>query len=396
LSEDPSRSSGQEILDRIQFEAQRRAARAQRILPVVRRLLGIERRGGGELSIHPLGSHTISRVREHEKDAFARSVSGGSACLLNAFIKGGWSSPDLVATLQSLHDFDRVLQRSYKLFDPIAPLVMRIRERREPASNIHETSLHYDLDPEFFSRSLGDSMIYSALRGRPEDWRQIYRETLATLTNATGTTHPKVLDLGCGWGAFGESALQFGAQSYCGVTASRVQAEYARGRLPNSADIRVADIHDSKSWGVDADIVVLLESIEHTSPGGQVRLFHELIARFPGAAVLVQATCLPPGAPRIREGRRTITNSVIFPGPGGLVSIGYYIRSLTQAGYKVDQVIDLSGDYFSGMRQWFDNLSATIGSAPSDLEKLWLFYLAGITAANSQRNTSAYQILAVP
>jgi cyclopropane-fatty-acyl-phospholipid synthase len=129
---------------------------------------------------------------------------------------------------------------------------------------------HYKVPSAFFAQVLGPHLKYSA--GWWPDGVQSLSEAehrmLALTTNRAGIEDgDTVLDLGCGWGAFGlHAAAAFPRSRIVAVSNSRSQAEFirARARERQLANIEVitADINTFEP-GCTFDRIVSVEMLEH-------------------------------------------------------------------------------------------------------------------------------------
>jgi cyclopropane-fatty-acyl-phospholipid synthase len=180
---------------------------------------------------------------------------------------------------------------------------------------------HYDVSNEFFALFLDRSMTYSCA---------IFSRGAATLEEARAAKHElvcqklllkpgqRVLDVGCGWGAFARHAASRHGVEVVGITLSPAQAALARGRaaaagLADRIDIRVMDYRELRGGRFDA--IASVGMVEHVGasridryaarlaallgPGG--RLLNHGIARLrhtdPDVSVFTHRFVFPDGWP---------------------------------------------------------------------------------------------------
>src|SRR5262249_23434770 len=128
---------------------------------------------------------------------------------------------------------------------------------------------HYNLSNEYFSLFLDESMTYSCAvwsRGATtlEEAQFAKRELVCTKLELQ--PGDRVLDVGCGWGAFAiHAATEHGAH-VTGITLSEPQAELARERaaaagVADQVDIRVMDYREIA--GETFDAIASIGMVEH-------------------------------------------------------------------------------------------------------------------------------------
>ena len=150
-----------------------------------------------------------------------------------------------------------------------APLALlhlkaRIQNRQNLRLAKQTVATHYDLPVEIF-----EATFDARLTGSCAYWKDTttlddaQTAKLDLVCRKIGLTRgARILDIGCGWGAFmGYAAQQYGAECV-GVTISPVQVEYARKRYAGlSVDPRLMDYR--RFDGPKADHVVSMGMFEH-------------------------------------------------------------------------------------------------------------------------------------
>ena len=154
-----------------------------------------------------------ARLTIHSWRLFARLAFGWDIGFAEAYIAGEWSSPNLVALLQS-----RVLQPRHDgqahLFQETRVLASELRHalnrntRRGSRRNI---AAHYDLGNEFYAQWLDAGMTYSAglfssADQTLEEAQDAKMDRVLNLLDLNGGE--SVLEIGCGWGGLAERLLE--------------------------------------------------------------------------------------------------------------------------------------------------------------------------------------------
>ncbi len=128
---------------------------------------------------------------------------------------------------------------------------------------------HYDVSNEFFELFLDQSMTYSCAifsRGAKTLEEAQYAKLDLVCTKLTLKEGERVLDVGCGWGAFVIHAAKHYGVNAVGITLSPPQAELARRRiaeagLSDKVEVRVADYRDVHGERYDA--IASIGMVEH-------------------------------------------------------------------------------------------------------------------------------------
>jgi cyclopropane-fatty-acyl-phospholipid synthase len=153
---------------------------------------------------------------------------------------------------------------------PAAELVLsgRRHSRERDAEAVRH---HYDVSNEFFALFLDESMTYSCAfwAEGAKTLEEAQEEKLDTVARKLALMEgDRVLDVGCGWGAFPlRAATKYGA-SVVGITLSPPQAEKARQRaeeagVADKVEIRVMDYRELAGTGEHFDAIASIGMVEH-------------------------------------------------------------------------------------------------------------------------------------
>ncbi|MCE8469615.1 class I SAM-dependent methyltransferase, partial [Rhodovulum sulfidophilum] len=174
------------------------------------------------------GAGPVAQLDIHDGDVFARLIREGDLGFCEAYVEGGWSTPDLMAFMDLVHaDND-------ELFDGFPGLgLLRAYERlrfwlqsnskTQARKNI---SHHYDLGNEFYGLWLDETMTYSSalFRTGQESLEAAQELKYAAMVDQMGVAPgDHVLEIGCGWGGFAEYAAGQRGLKVTGLTISREQ-----------------------------------------------------------------------------------------------------------------------------------------------------------------------------
>jgi len=266
---------------------------------------------------------------------------------------------------------------------------------------------HYDVGNEFYELVLGPTMVYSCAYFDQEpgpafglDEAQLAKCDLVSrkLGLKPGM---RVLDVGCGWGAFVcNAARDYGVEAV-GITLSQEQADYARHRaiaegVADRVEIRVQDYRDVHDGPFDA--IASIGMAEHVGlamlPTYSANLFALLS---PGGRLLNHAISRRPGPPE-RFSRTSFIDRYVFP-DGELEPMSVMVGALEEAGFEVRDVESLREHYALTLRAWVANLEANweraVELSSSGRARVWRLYMAGSALAFEGNRLGVNQVLAV-
>jgi cyclopropane-fatty-acyl-phospholipid synthase len=262
---------------------------------------------------------------------------------------------------------------------------------------------HYDVSNEFFELFLDKSMTYSCAifsRGA-KTLEEAQHEKLDLVCKKLALKEgERVLDVGCGWGAFViHAAREYGVKAV-GITLSPPQAELARRRiaeagLSDRVEVRVADYRDV--YGERYDAIASIGMVEHVGDsqideyacklrallGEDGRLLNHGIAHLPHDLGY----------------HGDFTQRYVFPDSDPL-HLSRVQLALERAGFVTEHVEGFGQDYQDTLGEWIKRLDENLERAEriADPERLrvWRLYLRSARNIFKTQFVSVYQVLAKP
>ncbi|HEV7372474.1 cyclopropane-fatty-acyl-phospholipid synthase family protein [Arenibaculum sp.] len=316
----------------------------------------------------------------HEASAVRRLFLGGAVGFAEAYVDGGWSSPDLAALLElaALNEARTDVAGS-RLVLALRRLwhLARANTRRGSRRNV---SFHYDLGNDFYRLWLDRGMQYScALYEGGEDLEAAQE---AKLARVSALLDPRpgdaVLEIGCGWGALAERLVVEHGAAVTGLTLSREQLDWARRRLGGRADLRLQDYRDV---GGAYDRIASIEMVEAVGERNWPTYFQVLHDRLkPGGVAVIQAiTIAEERFAAYRRGADFIQRHVF---PGGMLPTAGLVRGhARRAGLRVAAQERFGLSYARTLAEWNRRFQAAwprIEAQGFDarFKRLWEYYLA--------------------
>lgn len=259
----------------------------------------------------------------------------------------------------------------------------RTNSKEGAKKNISE---HYDLGNDFYIEWLDRSMTYSSAYYTSEDQTlesaqyAKYRRVAEMAGVKAGET---VLEIGCGWGGFAETAArEFNAVVY-GITLSVEQLKFgvdrlARQGLDNLATLHLEDYRDTKG---QFDHVASIEMIEAVGEEHWPSYFRTVADRLkPGGTASIQAITISERDFLDYRARPDFIQRFIFPG-GMLLTKTAMQEQGDKVGLILEQVDTFALSYAKTLKLWREKflerwqVIKSLGYT-EEFKRKWLYYLA--------------------
>jgi cyclopropane-fatty-acyl-phospholipid synthase len=260
---------------------------------------------------------------------------------------------------------------------------------------------HYDVSNEFFQLFLDESMTYSCAifsRGAAT-LEQAQREKLDLVCRKLALKEgQRVLDVGCGWGAFVIHAAKEYGVSAVGITLSSPQAQLARRRIAEAGmsdrvEVRVADYRDLRGERYDA--IASIGMVEHVGES-QIDVYAQKLADLldPNGRLLNHGIAhLPQGLGYHGD----FTQRYVFP-DGDPLHLSRVQLALERAGFVTEHVEEFGKDYYDTLSEWIrrldQNLERAEQLAGAERLRVWRLYLRSARNIFKTQFVSIYQTLA--
>lgn len=138
--------------------------------------------------------------------------------------------------------------------------------RKELAASAAAIRSHYDTGNDFFGKWLDPSLCYSAARWKSDTDSLAIAQRRKLDWHLDGAhVHPgsRVLDIGCGWGAFLLAASHRGARQVVGLTPSHEQAAWIREQTGRSKVHVIETTWQNSNLENQFDAIISIGALEH-------------------------------------------------------------------------------------------------------------------------------------
>jgi cyclopropane fatty-acyl-phospholipid synthase-like methyltransferase len=246
-----------------------------------------------------------------------------------------------------------------------------------PGSKIDE--LYSSIPPQVWKDILGDELHYHF--GCYETDETTFEEALRqTVRNFYDHIEPgsKVLDAGCGWGG---AALMLESELDCrvtGVTLSRSQFDYCR---KGGLDIVLADLEVMDFRGMEFDMVLAIESMEHIR--SRQNLFGEM--RMLASKFLLRVNCV--------ADLRTAADGYIDSWAMWMETPETICRRLERAGWKIESMTNRRDIHARTQAHWKERLGAIYKDSPPPGQLGILNNMCDVSLSNKEAWAKAYPLI---
>ncbi|HKO90084.1 MAG TPA: class I SAM-dependent methyltransferase [Polyangiaceae bacterium] len=325
--------------------------------------------------------------------------------LYEAYFESAIDIPgDLVAFLRSRHAFVKHTITRQHLQWAVTNFVPEIVAHSREADARAARELFDDRGEDFFRAFLGDRLAFSCAHfDVSSDTLDMGSEQMSSrICDKLGlrASH-RVLDVGCGWGAFlSHVAASRGAEGI-GATLSRTQEAHANRRfaelgVEHQARAMVADYRDLPAEKFDR--VVCIEAVERVGVKNLKAFFEKLAEHVKDDGLLfLQWTGLRRQLRPEDLMWGLFINKHILPGADAALPLSSMLKVAEKAGWEVRGVENVSQQYVRTLELWRTNWEArrerVVAEHGERAFRVWQFFLAWSQIVAEQGSAACFQVV---
>ena len=339
----------------------------------------------------------------HDWGIAGEALKGGDVAFAESYMEGRWDTPDLTQLLTVLAANQSSLERAFYGRWWSRSLLrlkhfLNANTKRQSRRNI---LAHYDLGNAFYQLWLDPTMTYSSAlfdgrfdAGLDRAQHAKYARLLGELELPVGAD---VLEIGCGWGGFAETAARAG-HHVTGISLSDAQTRFAQQRLTRAgladrASLHLQDYRDVRGTYDGIASIEMFEAVGERYWPAYFRTIHDALR--PGGRACIQTITIADDRFERYRTQSDFIQQYIFPG-GMLASPARFVDVAQAAGLDLARVHTFGRDYAETLKRWlaaFDDHTPAIRAQGfgERFIRCWRFYLAYCAAGFDTGTTDVGQ-----
>ena len=354
-------------------------------------------------AVTPLSDHVVFNdeklARKYASDPIPISL------LYESYFDGSIDIPgDLVAFLANRSDFVKHTITRQHLQWAVTNFVPEMVAHSREADARAARELYDERGDDFFRAFLGERMAFTCghLESPADTLEMGIDQSAAKVCDKIGlrASH-RLLDIGCGWGAFlAHVAASRGAEGI-GATLSRRQEAFANRRfaelgVEHQVKAIVADYRDLPSEKFDR--IVCIEAVERVGVKNLKAFFEKLHEHLHDDGLLfLQWTGLRRQLRPEDLMWGLFMNKHIFPGADAALPLSSMLKVAEKAGWEVQGVENVSRHYTQTLmlwrRNWEANRQQVIAAHGERWFRIWQFFLAWSQLVGEQGSAACFQVV---
>ena len=324
-------------------------------------------------------------IQVYNKDFYRRALSEAELGIGESYMDGWWDCEkidELIYRVVKSRLDEKVKRKFSIIFDLFFAKIFNMQPKRK-AFVIGER--HYDLGNELFQNMLDRRMNYSCA----------YWKNATTLDQAQENklelickklylrSGMKVLDIGCGWGAFGKYAAEKYNVSTVGITVSKEQFKLGK-ELCNGLPVKIK-FQDYRELKEKFDRIVSVGMIEHVGYKNYRTYFKVAYRCLTNEGLFLLHTI---GESKSVKAADAWTEKYIFPG-GMLPSIKQLAKA-TEGLFIIEDLHSFGADYDKTLMAWYENFKTNWNKIKDKYSerfyRMWKYFLLSSAGAFRARN----------
>lgn len=332
-------------------------------------------------------------IQIHNDNFYRRAITEGDLGIGESYMDGWWDSEkidEFIFRILNERLEEKIRQNPFILLALLKARLFNLQSKRR-AFIIGER--HYDLGNDLFQNMLDKRMNYSCAYWKDADSLDKAQENKLELICRKIYLEPgmKILDIGCGWSAFGKYAAERYNADVVGITVSREQVRLGRtlcAGLPVKAELM--DYRDLKE---QYDRIVSVGMIEHVGSKNYGTFFKIVNKCMKDHGLFLLQTI---GNIRSETGIDLWTDKYIFPN-GSLPSVAQ-LGKATENLFVMEDWHNFGADYDKTLMVWYANFAKNwdnIRDKYSDrFYRMWKYFLLSAAGAfRSRKRNQLWQIV---
>lgn len=324
-------------------------------------------------------------IQVHNERFYKRVLSEVELGLGESYMDGWWDVEKLDEMIYRIirADLQNKVKRNLKIAFHLAGFYLINMQARHRAFIIGER--HYDLGNDLFQNMLDKRMNYSCAYWKDAKNLDEAQENKLELICKKLYLRPgmRVLDIGCGWGAFGKYAVEKYGVEVVGITVSKEQVNLGKELCKGlQVDLRLQDYRDVNE---KFDRIVSVGMVEHVGYKNYRTYFKVAEKNLKDDGLFLLHTI---GEVRSTKSTDAWTHKYIFPN-GMLPSIAQLAKAV-EGLFIIEDLHNFGADYDKTLLAWFDNFQNNWEKIKHKygerFYRMWKYFLLSSAGAFRARN----------
>lgn len=331
-------------------------------------------------------------IQIHNSEFYRRAITEAEMGIGESYMDKWWDVEKMDEFIHRifLARANERIQRKLSVFIQILTAKLFNLQSKRRAYQIAEK--HYNLGNNLFQNMLDSRMNYSCAYWKDAQTLDEAQENKLELICRKLYLEPgmRVLDIGCGWGAFGKFAAEKYGVEVVGITVSKEQVELGRelcDGLP--VEFRLMDYRDLDE---KFDRIVSIGMIEHVGYKNYRSFFRVTNKSLTDTGLFILHTI---GRNKSRKTLDPWVNKYIFPN-GMLPSVAHVGRAIEDF-FVMEDWHNFGPDYDKTLMAWHENFvrnwNTIAGCYSERFFRMWNYYLLTSAASFRARNNQLWQIV---
>ncbi len=331
-------------------------------------------------------------IQVHNERFYKRAITEVELGFGESYMDGWWDCDKLdeMAFRIIRADLQQKVKHNYKISLQLAGFWLLNMQTRKRA--VEAVRKHYDLGNELFKNMLDKRMNYSSAYWKNAETLDEAQENKLELICRKLYLKPgmRVLDIGCGWGAFGKFAAEKYDVKVVGLTLSKEQVKLGRQlceRLP--VEFRLMDY---RALNEKFDRIVSVGMIEHVGYKNYREYFETANRCLKDDGIFLLHTI---GEIRSLKSIDAWTHKYIFPN-GMLPSIAQLSKA-AEGLFVVEDLHNFGVDYGKTLMAWDKNFDANWDKLKHNFDerfyRMWKYFLLPSAGSFRARHNQLWQIV---
>ena len=331
-------------------------------------------------------------IQIHNENFYKRVITEGELGLGESYMDGWWDVEKLDEFIYLIirAKLDEKIKRKLSILIRLFMVKIFNLQSKRRAFIIGEK--HYDLGNDLFQNMLDKRMNYSCAYWKDAKNLDKAQENKLDLICRKLLLKPgmRVLDIGCGWGAFGKYAAEKYKVEVIGITVSKEQVELGRklcAGLP--VEFRLMDYRDINE---KFDRIVSVGMIEHVGYKNYKTFFEVANKCIKEEGLFLLHTI---GSNKSLKTINPWTDKYIFP--NAMLPSGAQISQAIESIFVMEDWHNIGFDYDRTLMTWYHNFTTNWDKIKSRYSerffRMWEFYLLSSPASFRARGKQVWQIV---